>query len=329
MAARLAPSPTRTTHKRVLNFVSDGAWSDAAVLAAMRREVLPALEAHGAVRRWIVDETGMAKKGTHYTEAAVGQHPALSFSWGINQEKSEVVEVPEDRVFGRFGAHINSGRVVKTDRKATRQINKLDSQPTRRLLTGEEARKHKAKPPGKVYRWALDPKSGERVQVDIKLPGQNVPIDEDGSTRIPKATSPGSGTPVIPTLEEVMEQGYSEEAAQAIIDRETALANGETPTPNTTGEDDETTEPTKVEPEDDETPAQPTEQEVADANTPSEAEKPLTGDTTITTSTAGDPPKDEPTEDTRTKAELTEELKKKGLPVGGNRADLIARLNEA
>jgi SRSO17 transposase len=65
MAARLAPSTTRTTHKRLLNFVSDGAWSDAAVLAAMRREVLPALEAHGAVRRWIVDETGMAKKGTH------------------------------------------------------------------------------------------------------------------------------------------------------------------------------------------------------------------------------------------------------------------------
>ena len=65
MAARLAPSSTRTTHKRLLNFVSDGAWSDEAVLAAMCREVLPALEAHGAVRRWIVDETGMAKKGTH------------------------------------------------------------------------------------------------------------------------------------------------------------------------------------------------------------------------------------------------------------------------
>ena len=65
MAARLAPSTTRTTHKKLLNFVSDGAWSDAAVLAAMRRQVLPALEAHGAVRRWIVDETGMAKKGTH------------------------------------------------------------------------------------------------------------------------------------------------------------------------------------------------------------------------------------------------------------------------
>src|SRR3954471_18370568 len=65
MAARLAPSTTRTTHKKLLNFVSDGAWSDEAVLVAMRREILPALEAHGAVRRWIVDETGMAKKGTH------------------------------------------------------------------------------------------------------------------------------------------------------------------------------------------------------------------------------------------------------------------------
>jgi SRSO17 transposase len=52
-------------HKKLLNFVSEGAWSDEAVLAAMRREVVPALEAHGAVRRWIVDETGMAKKGVH------------------------------------------------------------------------------------------------------------------------------------------------------------------------------------------------------------------------------------------------------------------------
>jgi SRSO17 transposase len=42
--------------------VSDGAWSDEAVLGAMRRQVLPALEGHGAVRHWIVDETGMAKK---------------------------------------------------------------------------------------------------------------------------------------------------------------------------------------------------------------------------------------------------------------------------
>src|SRR3954469_6888103 len=65
MAARLAPARTRTMHKTLLNFVSEGAWSDEAVLAAMRPQVLPAMEAHGPLRFWIVDESGMPKKGKH------------------------------------------------------------------------------------------------------------------------------------------------------------------------------------------------------------------------------------------------------------------------
>ena len=65
MAARLAPARARTMPKTSLNFVSEGAWSDDAVLAAMRRHVLPALEAHGPVRFRIVDEGGMLKKGMH------------------------------------------------------------------------------------------------------------------------------------------------------------------------------------------------------------------------------------------------------------------------
>jgi SRSO17 transposase len=63
MAARLAPARTRTMHKTLLNFVSEGAWSDEAVLAAMRPQVLPAMQAPGPLRFWIVDETGMPKKG--------------------------------------------------------------------------------------------------------------------------------------------------------------------------------------------------------------------------------------------------------------------------
>src|SRR3954462_6252032 len=62
MAARLAPARTRTM-KPLLNFVSEGAWSDEAVLAAMRRQVLPAIQARGPLRFWIVDESGMPKKG--------------------------------------------------------------------------------------------------------------------------------------------------------------------------------------------------------------------------------------------------------------------------
>lgn len=65
IAARLAPATARTKHKTLLNFVSEGSWSDTAVLAGTRDAVLPAIEAHGPVRFWITDETSMAKKGVH------------------------------------------------------------------------------------------------------------------------------------------------------------------------------------------------------------------------------------------------------------------------
>jgi SRSO17 transposase len=45
--------------------VAKAGWDDAAVLAAVRRRVLPALERHGPVRYWIVDDTGFPKQGEH------------------------------------------------------------------------------------------------------------------------------------------------------------------------------------------------------------------------------------------------------------------------
>src|SRR4051812_34114476 len=92
MAARLAPSTTRTTHKKLLNFVSDGAWSDAAVVVAMRREVLPALEAHGAGRRWI--ETGMTKKGSHSVGVARQYCGELGKIENSGQPANEVAALP-------------------------------------------------------------------------------------------------------------------------------------------------------------------------------------------------------------------------------------------
>src|SRR4051812_48853380 len=65
MAARLDPRHVQATHQSLHPFVAKAPWDDAAVLAAVREQVLPALTRHGAVRRWIVDETGMAKKGSH------------------------------------------------------------------------------------------------------------------------------------------------------------------------------------------------------------------------------------------------------------------------
>ncbi len=63
IAARLAPENASAMHQRVHHFVADGAWSDEAVLAAVREQVLAAMLRHGPIRFWIVDDTGIRKKG--------------------------------------------------------------------------------------------------------------------------------------------------------------------------------------------------------------------------------------------------------------------------
>lgn len=65
MAARLQPSRVPATHQSLHHLVAKADWSDAAVLAAVWRQVLPAVSRHGAVRAWIVDDTGFPKKGIH------------------------------------------------------------------------------------------------------------------------------------------------------------------------------------------------------------------------------------------------------------------------
>jgi SRSO17 transposase len=62
MAALVAPRGTSAKHQSMHHFVAKAAWSDAALLAAVRQQVLPAV---GAVEAWIVDDTGYPKKGKH------------------------------------------------------------------------------------------------------------------------------------------------------------------------------------------------------------------------------------------------------------------------
>jgi SRSO17 transposase len=65
MAARLEPAHVQAKHQSLHHVVAQAEWDDAAVLAAVRAQVLPALERHGLVRYWIVDDTGFPKQGTH------------------------------------------------------------------------------------------------------------------------------------------------------------------------------------------------------------------------------------------------------------------------
>src|ERR687884_1727912 len=65
MAARLEPAHIQAKHQALHHVVAQADWDDAAVLAAVRAQVLPALERHGPICYWIVDDTGFPKQGKH------------------------------------------------------------------------------------------------------------------------------------------------------------------------------------------------------------------------------------------------------------------------
>lgn len=65
MAARLEPNRVQAAHQSLHHLVAHAEWSDETLLASVREQVLPVLERHGAIRAWIVDDTGLPKKGTH------------------------------------------------------------------------------------------------------------------------------------------------------------------------------------------------------------------------------------------------------------------------
>ena len=65
MAARIDPRHVRARHQSMHHLVANAAWDDAAVLRVARETVLDAMERHGAVAAWIVDDTGFPKKGRH------------------------------------------------------------------------------------------------------------------------------------------------------------------------------------------------------------------------------------------------------------------------
>jgi SRSO17 transposase len=65
MAARLAPERVQATHQALHHVVAQAEWDDASLLRAVREQVLPAIERHGPVRYWIVDDTAFPKQGKH------------------------------------------------------------------------------------------------------------------------------------------------------------------------------------------------------------------------------------------------------------------------
>jgi len=65
MAARIAPDRVQAQHQSMHHVVANAAWDDATMLTTVRQRVLPAIERHGPVRYWIVDDTAFPKQGWH------------------------------------------------------------------------------------------------------------------------------------------------------------------------------------------------------------------------------------------------------------------------
>src|SRR3954449_1584282 len=63
MAARVDPARVGAAHQSLHRFVARAAWDDAALLEAVRAYALPAMLERGPVRAWLVDDTGLPKKG--------------------------------------------------------------------------------------------------------------------------------------------------------------------------------------------------------------------------------------------------------------------------
>ena len=128
MAARIAPQRVQAAHQSLHHFVAQAEWRDEAVLDVVRARVLPLIERHGPIRHWIIDDTGVPKKGKHsvgvarqycgqlgkqdncqvtVTLSVANEHASLPIAyrlylpepWTADHERRGRAGVPEDIVF--------------------------------------------------------------------------------------------------------------------------------------------------------------------------------------------------------------------------------------
>jgi SRSO17 transposase len=65
MAALIDPRHVGARHQSMHHFVAKADWDDTAVVRLARNNVLDAMERHGVPAGWIIDDTGIPKKGRH------------------------------------------------------------------------------------------------------------------------------------------------------------------------------------------------------------------------------------------------------------------------
>jgi hypothetical protein len=106
MAARVAPDNVRRTHQSLHHLVADAPWDDGEMLAAARRQVLPAMQKKFHPAEFLKRGAAPVGRGTHRFESAlalssilVAQHPQFS---GTNPAQSVRTKQPKPLVIDSF-----------------------------------------------------------------------------------------------------------------------------------------------------------------------------------------------------------------------------------
>ena len=70
MAARVQPANVRRVHQAMHHLVATSDWRDATLLSAVTNVVLPVMTRNAQPGTWIIDNTGIAKKGVLFVGVA-------------------------------------------------------------------------------------------------------------------------------------------------------------------------------------------------------------------------------------------------------------------
>ena len=102
----------------------------------------------------------MAKPGHSFSEGGV------DLSWGIGREESDVISLPAAEQSSRFKQRVLAGVIVETKDPPT-DTTPISDIREYRLLTGDEARAHKAIPAGPVTRNVFNPVTNELMAIEM------------------------------------------------------------------------------------------------------------------------------------------------------------------
>ena len=136
MAARLCPDNVRQTHQSLHHVVAHAPWSDEDLLETVRQYALPAMQKQGSIVAWVVDDTGMVKKGTYSVGVTrqycgqVGKQENCRVAVSLSISTAEIE--PADCLASLLTGSVDAGQAAEKSRRGYRR--KSDFKPSRKSL---------------------------------------------------------------------------------------------------------------------------------------------------------------------------------------------------